>query len=213
MGKCALPPHLREKLHNDWPWPFKKVSRGWNAYGPRCPEGSKGYLPWPPRLVEGKGIARWEMCKGSIIDIPDLANITVKGDDIYGNEFMAWERNPGMPNFNKPLKVKLIDPNSVKVTITDSINPDGTYTQVVSPNIYCPSALQMFSKKGWIKLNPEYHSTWNILKWRELPWLKAGAIGEAPEDMVLFKRSKNRPDSEDGYYNRSIIMTVGLKWE
>ena len=42
MPKECLPPHLQDKLHNDWPWPFNKISRNTTSF---CGE--------PPTLVEG----------------------------------------------------------------------------------------------------------------------------------------------------------------
>ncbi len=42
MPASALPPHLRETLHWDWPWPFSRIPRGWTAFN------------WgPPVLIAG----------------------------------------------------------------------------------------------------------------------------------------------------------------
>lgn len=218
MADCALPPKLRGVKHNDWPFPFNRISRGWNAYGSRCPVGSKGFRPWPPRLEEGRGVARWELAgAGSIVDIPGLAKVKIKGGDIYGHEFEAYERNPGSPLFNQKITVRLIDPRTIwnLTVITDTETPEG-WKMTVEPNIYSPSALQKFSESGWMKLEPEYYSYWNVLKQRELPWLKNGAVGESPEDTVMFYRSGMRPDHADAYFNGNGIVPVGhvgLKWE
>ena len=32
MPKSALPDHLKDKLHNDWIWPFSYIPRSWTAY-------------------------------------------------------------------------------------------------------------------------------------------------------------------------------------
>lgn len=32
MGKEALPEHLQDKLHWDWPWPFSKIPRAWTSF-------------------------------------------------------------------------------------------------------------------------------------------------------------------------------------
>lgn len=32
MPRSALPAHLKDKLHWDWPWPFNKVPRAWTSF-------------------------------------------------------------------------------------------------------------------------------------------------------------------------------------
>lgn len=95
MPKCALPPHLQDRLHNDWIWPLSRVSRGFNAKGPRCGEGSPGYLPWPPKLVEGFDCTRWEWAdlKGNHkeVYIPSFAGKEINAS-VYG---LLWETENG----------------------------------------------------------------------------------------------------------------------
>lgn len=203
MSDLALPIHLRGKLHNDWPFPFNGIPRGWNAKGPREPKDSKDYLPWPPKLVQGKGVARWESARAdSIILIPEFVTATID-QSIYGKEYKAIEMNPGRPDFQKE-KIVRLDWEEAKVW-------DSNGTQNVQPDNYSPSALQKFSPKGWMKLEPFYHSEWRVLKKRELPvWPETG------DDKVLFFRRGNRPDHADSYYNVDKIIPigfVGLKWE
>lgn len=210
MSVQALPPHLRLKKHNDWIWPFNKLSRGWNAKGPREKVDSKDYLPWPPKLVEGKGVARWEESGegGSIIMIPDFIKATIKGSDVYNRRWDAIEMNPGMPDFQQRKKVFLAWRSAA---VTDITSPAGGNITRIIPQQYSPSALQKFSPSGWMKLSPNYHSKWKVIKKRELPvWPETG------DDTVLFTRAGNRPDHLDVYYNVDKILPIGqigLKWE
>lgn len=155
MPKCALPNkyiqdpkgrlvNLRNALHWDWPWPLSYIPRHINAFGPNCPVKSFGYKKWPPILIEGFGVARWEAENGnSWIEIPEFkhAKITYR---IYNNYFEAIERNPGHVNFNQKLNVKL-----------------------TRTGIYSPSALQRFSHHGYMKLSPWYVAQWLRIKKRD----------------------------------------------
>lgn len=184
---CALPDHLKERLHNDWPGPLKELPRSLNARGPRCGQGNPGYLPWPPKLVEGFGVARWETDGAtSIIEIPALANRYVDSS-IYGQTFEVIERKPGHPNFGQKWMQTL------------------TWVEGLHEGQYSPSALQKFSIKGWIRLSPDYRSSWKILIRREEPGKETG------EDTVKFSRTGFRPDTLDLYYNFGPM--AGLKWE
>ena len=210
MSEFALPPHLRGKLHNDWPWPFKNIPRGSNAYGLRCPKGDESYRPWPPRLMEGFGVARWELAGGqSIIEIPAFVDKRMKPEDIYGKTWMVIERNIGNPSFGKKFDITLQDPKEIwEVTTVTDVQIGDSWTQMIDPNIYSPSALQKFSPHGWMKLEPYYYSFWKVLKKRELP-----VYPETGEDTVIFYRTGYRPDHLDTYYNKSLIATGGLHWE
>lgn len=204
MSDLALPPHLRGKLHNDWTWPLNKISRGWNAAGPRAPQGADDYMAWPPRLVEGKGVSRWENDGAqSILHIAALDKTTVRGHQVYGRTWLAVEMNPGRPDFMKAKDVYI--PEWRPATVTD------TPQQTCDPMQYSPSALQKFSPAGWMKLNPFYHSEWRVIKKRELP-----VYPETGDDTVAFFRRGNRPDHVDLYYNTdkfTPIGFVGLRWE
>lgn len=195
---CALPENLKERKHNDWPWPASKIARSWNAYGPRCPNDSEKYRPWPPRLVEGHGVARWESnLAQSIIEIPALANRTVLGGQVYGREWQAIERNPGRPDFGQQKTVVL---GWREMKWAEIVDP-------ASPLVYSPSALQKFSPAGWMKLTPDYSTRWKIITRREQPDNVTG------DDTVLFYRRGYRPDHFDVYYNKTILLTAGLRWE
>lgn len=49
-SKQALPPHLRERRHDDWPWPLSYTPRWVNAYAGEGPEWPQGVpqQPIPP---------------------------------------------------------------------------------------------------------------------------------------------------------------------
>ena len=213
MSDLALPPHLRGRLHNDWAiWPFNKISRGWNAAGPRPPKDAKDYMAWPPKLVEGRGISRWETAGGdSIIHIPALDNCQITGAKFYGRNWLCVEMNPGKPDFMKSRDIFF--PAWQEAHVYDTPDPDrpGKFIQHCAPDNYSPSALQKFSKQGYMELEPDYKSWWKVLKKRELPvWPETG------DDRVMFYRAGNRPDHVDCYYNCDKIIPigfVGLKWE
>lgn len=151
MPRCALPDkivhdpkgnevNLKDARHWDWPWPMSYFKRAINAFGPRCEMGTKGYRAWPPTLVEGYGVARWEYKDGnnhSIIFIPQFANKRIT-DSVYGKTYEAVEKNQG-------------DDKWVHVHLSKGSG-------------YSPSALQRFSMKGYVQLSPWYISQWYKLK-------------------------------------------------
>lgn len=64
-NKC-LPEHLKGKLHDDWPWPFKYIPRAWSAFcgqGPVWKQG-KNYEP-KPIPQPGYRSAHWKDLNGS----------------------------------------------------------------------------------------------------------------------------------------------------
>jgi len=208
---CALPVHLRNwngtgkpKPHTDWPPLLNRIPRSFNAYGPRCPKSSKGYRAWPPKLVEGFGVARWELAQASsIIMIPALVNVHVKANQVYGKTWRAIEMAPYNKMFLKEFDVFLTHWQESHVYEMET-NPGEIF---VSPDQYSPSALQKFSPNGFMRLDPDYHHSWRVLKKRELPlWPEDG------EDTVLMIRKGYRPDHLDVYYNKSFIAG-GLHWE
>ncbi len=187
MPKCALPEHLKERKHEDWIWPLSKINRGANAYGPRCEPGSKGYKPWPPKLIEGYGVSRWENNGAqSIIEIPSFKHENITSA-CYGSIVQAYERNSGNPMFGKLMMVKL---EWVEVKHTQG---------VFTPQQYSPSAIQSFSPKGFLKMDPSYYSYWKQLDKKD-HWERA-----------IFYRFGNRPDHYDVYYNYGPFF--GLKGE
>lgn len=214
---CAMPPHLRGRVHNDWPWPANKILRSANVRGPRCGPGAEGYEAWPPRLVEGHGVARWESDGGdSIIYIPALVGRTVSAGDVYDRVWEAVEMNPGREDFLLRKSVRLY---WRPATVWDEPNGDGTFGQRTTGGMYSPSALQKFSRSGWMRAHPKYYTSWHVLRWREFPALIEGRVAEyeAAADTVLFFRTGWRPDHVDCYYNGDLAGVpapmAGLHWE
>jgi len=139
MPKCALPDHLKERKHNDWLWPMSLISRGANAKGPRCVEGMDGYLPWPPKLVEGYNIIRWEW------------------SDLKGNHRQIF-----IPEF----KGKKIDGGIYKHK-WEYIEPDlgSQYEVDLKAEGWWPSIIQTTAPSGWMKLEPKFYCSWNMKHW------------------------------------------------
>lgn len=142
MPKCALPDHLKNLRHTDWPWPLSYLPRSINAFGPRCGRGSDGYKPWPPRLIKGKGVSRWETSGAkSIIHIPMLDNATI-GPEIYGRTFRVFE--------NGKEKIVRLEWRELTWPFTEE-----------EANIYFPSTIQSYSPQGYMTMEPWYKSSWN----------------------------------------------------
>jgi len=142
----ALPDHLKKKKHNDWPWPMSYLPRSVNAYGPRAPKDSPRYKPWPPRLVEGKSVTRWESSGAdSIIIIPDLINKKIT-DKIYGKTYEAIEENGPTPG--RKINV-LLEWRELEWPFTPKDRA-----------MYSPSTIQI-SPKGWLKMNPSFFVQWD----------------------------------------------------
>lgn len=193
MPRCALPDHLKDRRHNDWLPGLSWIPRSFNATGPRCGAGNPGYRAWPPRLVEGYGVTRWETSGAdSIIEIPSFS-----GDvdaNIYGKTVDAREMKPGHPRYGERFRVQ-IRWEPLLIQTDGSFKPGDL-------NVYSPSAIQYFSKKGWMRLDPDYCSTWNWF-WR---WPHGEPKG-------FFTRRGHRPDHLDIYYNKSLFPYVGMNGE
>lgn len=206
--RCALPDkivtdpkgrkvNLKDAKHWDWPFFLRWIPRSWNATGPRCAGGScecggKGYKAWPPKLVEGFGVSRWESTEAkSIIEIPDFRNVKI-GPDIYGMTFDAVERLKGHPEEGQTHKVTLRW-EETRFTVGQLFLPQG---------LYSPSAIQSFSQRGYMVLDPKY-KCW----WQESPFQYGD---EEKEALVL--ASGERPDHLDVYYNRRLIY-AGFHYE
>lgn len=222
----ALPPHLanyqgtgKVKLHTDWPPLLRLIPRSWNARGARVRTDSEGYLRWPPVLVEGRDVTRWENTGAtSILFLPDLIDETIKGSDVYGRTHKVIETNRGNKRFKE--EFDLFFPHPMEAHVYDVLKKNGLYELCCSPNDYSPSALQKFSwGSGFVELKPYYKSKWKILDKREWPWETPGPdhlLKPDWEDVVAFMREGARPDHQDGYYNvdQGIkIPNVGLHWE
>lgn len=186
----ALPEHLRDKRHNDWPWPLSRLRRSINVRGPRCGRGNPGYFSWPPKLVKGKNVCRWESnLAESIIFIPELDGREVRAADVYGHNFVAIEFNFGHKDYGKS-KIVTIEWHEVATM-------DGTQ---FSPQQYSPSALQTFSEKGWMECEPWYKAWWR--------WSK---MSTGSNNRGFNYRIGWRPDHVDTYYNFGPY--AGLKSE
>jgi hypothetical protein len=222
---CALPPHMRDykgtgkvQPHQDWIGPLSWIPRSWNAAGPRCGQGRPGYECWPPILLEGVGVARWEGPRAeSVVFIPELEKAHVRMGDVYGKAWLAQEMQPGRPDY---LQWKTVTLQMEEVKVKDALLGGGGYITTFEPaGVYSPSALQKFSREGWMRLSPRYYSRWGMCDMKERRWLQANRPGgwEAkPEDFVLFFRKGHRPDHVDTYYNMGKgpgVATAGLHWE
>lgn len=49
MSRKALPDHLKDKLHDDYIWPFKYIPRSFTSY----------ILTQPPKLIWGRKVLDW----------------------------------------------------------------------------------------------------------------------------------------------------------
>lgn len=201
MPSCALPSTLQGVKHNDWPFFLRWIQRGANARGPRCPSDSPGYLAWPPRLVEGAGVTRWELAgAGSIVEFKQFRD-HVKAKEIYGFRWTGIERNPGNAMFGREVRVPLEDPLNIGCAVRDLEIEPGVWQHTTAPNFYSPSALQIFSDEGWMRLDPHFTARWKVLK-------------RSPEGEPLIApnfRYGWRPDHLDVYYNWGPY--AGLKFE
>ncbi|KKM92803.1 hypothetical protein LCGC14_1214780 [marine sediment metagenome] len=192
----ALPEHLKNwkgtgkvKLHNDWPPLLNKIPRSFNSFGPLA-EGKPGFRSWPPKLVEGKGITRWENAgASSILYIPSLEDKTID-DSFYGTKIRAWETNPGHPNYREEIWI-LLDYEEGRL----------------DPYMYSPSALQRWSPQGFLRMSPHYWSCWFVLKKNEIPFLPTTVT---KENKVLFWRNGFRPDHLCRYYNVGPMLGLQM---
>jgi hypothetical protein len=157
-------------------------------------------MAWPPRLVEGKGVSRWELAGGgSVIWIPALDTRRVKYEDVYGKKWDVVEMNPGDERFGKLREVYI--PHWEEATYTEGV--------AMLPNNYSPSALQKFSKEGFLKMSPSYTAHW---------WRNKNAVEGRPlmdvvrqDRSVVFVRHSWRPDHLQFYFNFGPY--AGLRWE
>lgn len=133
MPKCALPPHLKNKTHSDWPWPMSYFKRSINAFGPRCGEGNKGYKPWPPRLVRGFNVTRWEW------------------SDLEGNSNEIY-----IPAFQD----KFIT-DEVYNEKQEAIFPNGIKKFLSLRNGWFPSIIPTRPEKGWLLTDPWHYAKWD----------------------------------------------------
>lgn len=170
-GKCALPDHLKEKLHNDWFWIFKKIPRAFSAYGPRCPGhgcthcGGKRKLPWPPRLVEGFDVTRWEFCD------EQTAVDNSRRKEIY------------IPDF----KNRRIDESIYNQPWTGINQYGGQMTVWLDKEGWGPSIIPTTSEEGWMKLDPGFQCGWKTTGWNKFYW----RTGFRPDFVDMYYNKSN----------------------
>ena len=181
----ALPHKLWNMLHDDLLWPRCRSWRGDDAYGYRAGEGHPKYMPELPKLVEGRGIARW-MAKGdsSVAEVLQFADYrTLWTEDNMPEIIEFFERKYGHPDFGKQLR--LAKKNFLKM--------------------YSPSSLQKFSKRSYLLREPYHYSKHIMVQKNEL------YEGKYKPDWVFFYRRGWRWDSYDGYMVKNGFY-VGLRW-
>lgn len=185
---CALPHKMWNMRHDDHLWPFCHEWRGDDAVGPRAPVGHPKHKPTPPKLVKGRGIARW-MSNGdtSVLEIPQLAGYhTEWTPDNFPKFVEAIERKGGHALEGKRME----------------ISKEELFAQ------YGPSPLQKFSDRSLLITDPYHASYHQMIKRREV-------LGQSKEitgaDQVAFFRYGWRWDSGDDYYVKAARY-VGLAW-
>lgn len=185
---AALPHKLWNMRHDDNLWPACHDWRGDDAFGPLAGVGHPKYKQSPPKLVKGRGIARWMNAgDSSIIEIPLLANYR----EIWTPE-------------NIPAMLDVIERQG-------GVRQAGEHFQLTKAELfatYGPSPLQKFSDQSWLVCDP-YHISWHkMIKRREYLGDK---IDPEATDKVLFFRYGWRWDSGDDYYVKAATY-IGLAW-
>ena len=138
MGKCALPEHIKNRKHDDWIFPLSLINRGFNARGPRCPIGSKSHEMWPPKLIEGFDVNRWEW------------------SDLTGKNHTH--------GIIEPFKDKLITSSIYQVNWNiQDLNTGETHKDVdLIKAGWIPSVIQLYSRKGYLKCDPSFSCKWDM---------------------------------------------------
>lgn len=154
---CALPDHLKNRLHNDWPPLLNKIPRSWNARGPRCKGascecGGAGFMSWPPKLVKGHDIVRWEWSdlsgKHRSILIEAFIGKTIDAN-VYDREWKA------------------VDVANGQIFSVDLLKGE-----------WWPSIIPTGSLKGWIELSPWFKASWDF---RSRMFRRYFRIGNRPD--------------------------------
>lgn len=183
---APLPHKMWNMRHDDHFWPRCHNWRGDDAYGYRAPEGHPRRMPKLPKLVVGRGIARW-MADGdaSVAEVPEFAGYHTEITDRHMPAQIEFvERKCGHPEYGKIKKMST--PEFLE--------------------IYAPSALQKFSERSWLKREPYHISHHYIIEKNE-----DYCSRENGPDLVWLSRYGWRWDSFDGYFRKRAIYT-GLRW-
>jgi len=189
---CALPSKMWNRRHDDHIWPMCKNWRGDDAYGFRAGEvfpeqGDEHpkFLPGLPKLVEGRGIARWmASADASVVEVPKLADYrTLWTPDNLPQVIEFYERKGGHPKFGELQR----------------------WAKKNFLRTYAPSSLQKFSKRSYLLREPYHISRHLMIKKREK------YHGDYEPDTVAFFRKGWRWDSLDRYFVKNAFY-VGLRW-
>lgn len=182
---AALPHKMWNRRHDDHLWPMCHDWRGDNAHGPRAGEGHQKYFPEVPKLIMGRGIARWMMAGDkSIAEVPAFFDYNKEWTpDNIPEVVEFFERKDGNPDFGKLLR----------------------WSKKNFLRYYAPSSLQKFSPRSYLIREPE-HKSWHYMIQKREEY-----TGNYEPDTVLFYRKGWRWDSWDGFYVKNAIY-FGLRW-
>jgi len=185
---AALPHHLWNWKQNDRVWPMCKAYRGDNAIGPRALEiYEPKYKRTPPRLVEGRGIARW-MSNG------DQSVVDVK---MFKDYSRIWTPS------NLPDMIECVETQK-----NGHFGEAYKFTRSEFLRTYGPSSLQKFTDKSYLKRDPYHISYHRMIKRKEQLHVSKDVTGA---DVVFFWRGGVRWDSLDNYFVKNAIYG-GLRW-
>jgi len=184
----CLPHKMWNMRHDDHLWPFCHQWRGDDAIGSLAPVGHPKHKPTPPKLVSGRGVARWMSdSDASILEIPQLADYhTTWTPDNFPKIVEAIERKGGHAREGERYE----------------ISKEELFAK------YGPSPLQKFSDKSLLVVDPKHVSGHRMIKRREMLGESKTVTGA---DTVAFFRYGWRWDSGDNYYVEGAHY-VGLAW-
>ncbi len=171
---AALPHKMWNMRHDDHGWPHCTEWRGDDARGPRAGYGHPKYFPPLPKLVKGRGIARW-MSRGdlSVLEIPLFKDFKTEWtEDLIPLTLEVTERRHGNPQDGQTF----------------------TITKEYLLENYAPSPLQKFSNRSYLETFPTHRSYHIMFNKTE------DVYGNGPDDSVYFWRTGWRWDSYDDYY-------------
>ena len=182
---AALPHKMWNMRSDDQIWPWCKTFRGETAYGHQAGPGHDKYFPILPKLVKGRGIARWMTERDtSIIEI-----------DLFKDYSKEWTPD------NIPDKIEAIERQSGQ-----NYEKQLILTKQELLSAYAPTALQKFSKKSKLLRDPKHQSWHYMIDKNETYHDQTDA-----KDKVAFVRHGWRWDSWDGYFIKNATF-IGLTW-
>jgi hypothetical protein len=172
--------------HDDNPWPGCHRFRGKDAYGPLAGEGHDKYFQALPKLVKGRGIARW-------LSVGDTKAIEIP---LFKDYSVTWTTS------TIPATLDVVDRKCGSATFgsTFTITKEQLFAE------YAPSPLQKWSDKSWLETDP-YHVSYHLIINKKETYC---GKPDGPDD-VYFWRYGWRWDSLDNYYNKSGKY-IGGRW-